>query len=148
MREKENIVSIQETALRLQKIRRNARMTQEEFAEELDISVSAYKKLKRAERQISVDVLRRMEQKFRVSADYILFGEQENLDKVWEALLNCSEQDKMFLLLRLMDYFTRVKERQYLTQDMQSIYDEKLLRILKEMDTQDKNDKKYFNTGR
>lgn len=133
MRKRENVSLKQEVAVRLREIRKSTGFTQERFAEILDLSVSAYKKLESGENQISIESLRKIEEQFKVSSDYMIFGKREDVDEVWKSLLNCSEQDKMFVLLRLLNYFTRIKEGQYLLQEEQSIYDEKLLKFLKEM---------------
>ena len=61
-------------------------------------------------------------------------GEQQNREEVWKAIINCSEKDKMYLLFRLVNYFTRLGTAKFLTQDVQAIYDKEFLEVLKEMD--------------
>ena len=129
-----NIAAKQQVAARLREIRKSTGMTQEKFAELLELSVSAYKKVESGENHISIECLRKIEQELRISSDYMLFGKQCDVDEAWKMLLNCSERDKMFLLLRLVSYFSAVRQGQYLTHDMQSICDEPLLNLLKEMD--------------
>lgn len=129
-----NIAAKQQVAARVREIRKSTGMTQEKFAELLELSVSAYKKIESGENHISIDCLRKIEQELHISSDYILFGKQCDVDEAWKMLLNCSERDKMFLLLRLVSYFSAVRQGQYLTQDMQSVCDEPLLNFLKEMD--------------
>lgn len=134
MRRSEKPTEKQEVAARLREIRKSTGLTQEKFAELLELSLSAYKKVEGAENNISIDSLRKMGQQFNISSDYVLFGKQGDVDEVWKLLLNCSERDKLFLLLRLINYFSIVKQGQYLSQDAQSICDEQLLTFLKEMD--------------
>lgn len=134
MRKNENLTEKQKIAARLREIRKSTGLTQEKFAELLELSLSAYKKVEGAENHISIDSLRKIGQQFNVSSDYVLFGKQEDVDEIWKLLLNCSERDKLFLLLRLINYFSIVKQGQYLSRDAQSICDEQLLNFLKEMD--------------
>lgn len=134
MRKKEDVTQKQEIAARLREIRKNSGLTQEKFAEILELSLSAYKKVESAENQISIDSLRKIEEQLKVSSDYVLFGKREDVDEIWKAILNCSECDKMVTLFRLLNYFTTVKGTRYATQDEQSICDERFLKLLKEMD--------------
>ena len=134
MRKGETTIQKQEVATRLREIRMNSGYTQERFAEIIDISLSAYKKLESAENQISIDCLRKIERQLKVSADYVLFGEHRDREEVWKAILNCSEQDKLYLLFRLANYFTKLSKGKFLTQDVQAIFDKEFLEILKEME--------------
>ena len=134
MRRSENTSQKQAIASRLREIRKNSGLTQEKFAEILELSLSAYKKIESAENQISIESLRKIHEQLKVSSDYVLFGKKEDVDEVWKLLLNCSEQDKLYLLLRLYTYFTKFKESKYTLQEEQTIYDEQLLNFLKEMD--------------
>ena len=99
-----------EVAARLRQIRKSMGMTQEEFAEILEISEGGYKKLERAENHISIEGVRKLERELRVSSDYLLFEKREDVDEIWKMILNCSEEDKMCLLMRLMTYFIKTKE--------------------------------------
>lgn len=98
------------SAFRLRQIRENAGYTQEAFAEILDMTVSAYKKVESGENQVSLASLRKLYEKMSVSADFVLFGKKQGLNETWEGILNCSETDKMFLFLRLLIYFTNDKK--------------------------------------
>ena len=122
-----------ERAVRIRTIRKNAGLTQEEFAERIGISVSAYKKVETGENQISMDCLAQMEQQMNISSDYVLFGKKVEVEEAWKGFMSCSERDKMFLLLRMLNYFTKVKEGKYATQDTQAVYDEKIMKFLKDM---------------
>lgn len=109
MRKKTNLSDKFEVAERLRKIREGAGYTQERFAELLEISLSAYKKVESANTQVSLDAMRKRHKKLNVSADYILFGETPNPNDVWKLALNCTDHDKMLLLLRLFSYFSAAK---------------------------------------
>lgn len=98
-----------QSALRLRQIRDGANLTQEEFAEILGISASAYKKVESGENQVSLPCLKKLHDVMNVSTDYVLYGDKENLDNTWYMISNCSEQDKMLLCLRLLSYFTKIK---------------------------------------
>lgn len=91
-----------QSAIRLRQVRKNARLTQERFAELLDISVSAYQKIERGENQISIYNLVHINQLLGVSADFLLFGDQQGISLTWNQIMHCSEVDKMYLLLRLL----------------------------------------------
>ena len=133
-----------EAAARLRQIRMNTGLTQEKFAELMEISLSAYKKIESAENQISIKGLRKLEKKLKVSSDYVLFGKTENADDVWEMILNCSEYDRMILLIRLIQYYVRVKGKQDPEAEEQKDYDEEMLKILKEIQGKT-NDTECFN---
>ncbi len=123
-----------ETAGRIREVRLKAGLTQEKMAELLEISLSAYKKIESAENQISIDGLRKLEKELRASADYVLFGEQEGIESLWETLLNSEEYDKLRILIRLVNYFSRNKSSGYITVEEQTDYGDKLLNVLREMD--------------
>ncbi len=114
-------------ANRLRKIRMSAGLTQEQFAELLDVSLSAYKKIESSENQISINGLRKIVTELNVSADYVLFGKYENFEDTWKMVMNCSEDDKLFLLFRLINYFTTVKEGKYCDHKDQAKYDGNIL---------------------
>lgn len=59
-----------QSAQRLRHIRESAELTQEQFAEILGISVSAYKKVESGENNISLASLRCLHKEMSVSADY------------------------------------------------------------------------------
>ncbi len=61
-----------EKALRLKAVREALNYTQEEFANKINISLSAYKKIESAENNISVNVLNNLKKEFHISADLIL----------------------------------------------------------------------------
>ena len=72
--------------------------------------MSAYKKVESGENQISIASLKNLHKEMYVSTDFVLFGRKQDLDEVWKDILNCSEADKLFIVLRLLVYFTEVKK--------------------------------------
>ena len=134
MRRKDDVAAKKEIAARLREIRSGLGMTQEQFSEILELSVSAYKKIESGENQISIECLRKLEQKLKVSSDYVLFGRRADVENVWKQIMNCTDQAKMLTLCRLMNSFVAVKGGQYLTQEVQSMYDKKLFEYIEEKD--------------
>lgn len=108
---------MEESANRLREIRLNMGISQEKFAEYLDISLSAYKKIESAENGISVKILRRLKEKFNISSDFLLYGDYKNLDDALEIIQNCSEADKMKIFLRLIKYFVNDKKQIFVDSD-------------------------------
>lgn len=125
MSKKNVVIEKFQCACRLRQIRENAGLTQENFSEILGISLSAYKKVESGENQVSISCLRNLHNEMNVSADYVLFGKNQNMEGAWETVLNCTEVDKMLLMLRLMMYFTNLKKSIFpLKEDQLVKYDE------------------------
>lgn len=122
-----------QSACRLRQIRENAGMTQERFAEVLGISVSAYKKVESGENQISISSLRKLYNEMQVSADYVLFGRKQDMSEVWKSIMNCAEEDKMLMFMRLMVYFTGVKKETFPRKDEYSKEEEEILNLMKRL---------------
>jgi len=122
-----------DTAARIRDIRDKAGLTQEKFAERLGISLSGYKKIENAENQISVNGLRKLKQKFHVSADYVLFGADESMDGMWDQIQGCSDSEKMFLLVKLLYYFMRTRDSALCLQDGENDVDKALIHVMDEI---------------
>lgn len=122
-----------QSAVRLRQIRESANLTQEKFAEILGISLSAYKKVESGENQISLLCLGKLHKAMKISTDYILYGDKENLDDIWCMILNCSEYDKMFLFLRLLSYFTKIKGAMFPSRDNQSKEDKEIMQFFRKL---------------
>ena len=86
---------------RLRDIRSQLNLTQEQFAEKLDISTQLYKKMEIGENNISLNTLNKMKDKLNFSTDYLLFGERDTLVDVWDKALTLESIDKQLLLLKL-----------------------------------------------
>lgn len=96
---KENFVKYSK---RLYRIRETMGYSQEKFAEDIRISNTMYKKIEKGETSLSTKHLCRLNEVYGISSDYILYGEKNiNLKKVSQFIVNCTEDDKMYLLLYL-----------------------------------------------
>ncbi len=93
--------SKKEVGKRLREMRCKMNLTQEKFAELLDISTQLYKKMESGENNISISTLKKMKKKFNFSADYLLFGEKDSLIEVWDKTLALHSMEKELLLLKL-----------------------------------------------
>ena len=93
--------SKKEVGKRLRDIRCKLNLTQEGFAEMLDISTQLYKKMELGENNISLNTLNKMKDKLDFSADYLLFGERDTLVDVWNRASTLESMDKQILLLKL-----------------------------------------------
>lgn len=130
MRTKDNSPERRALANRVHNLRIDCGNTQEQFAEILGISVSALKKIESGENQISIESLRRLENKLNVSADYLIFGKKADAHELWRDILNCTESDKFFLMMRLVYYFTNIKKLTYCESKIQKKYDQNILQIM------------------
>lgn len=130
MSKKDTLGERLQSACRLRRIRENAKLTQEQFAEVLGISASAYKKVESGENHISLSSLKNLHRERNVSADYILFGEMQDIEAVWGNVLNCSETDKLFILLRLLVYFTEAKKATYPLKEEKTKEEQELWRLI------------------
>lgn len=115
---------------RIRQLRLDCGETQERFAEILEISVSALKKIESGENQITIDGIRRLEHRLNVSADYLIFGKKNDVNKIWTDILNCTENDKFLLMMRLYYYFTEIKNTTFYDVEIQKKYDENIIRVI------------------
>ncbi len=66
---------------RIRILRKTRGLSQEELAEELDVSIKHMSRIERDEVAFSVEILKRIAQYFNVSSDYILRGWKRCLSK-------------------------------------------------------------------
>lgn len=104
---------------RIKQVRKQLGLTQEAFAEALDISYSAYKKLESGENIPSVDTLFKFKKKFHISSDYILFGELNSADDNWNHFLNSSVQEQAELYYRILYYYSHIQTINFLSEQEQ-----------------------------
>jgi transcriptional regulator with XRE-family HTH domain len=86
-------------SLRLSKIRKDKKMTQQVMADTIGIHVSQIKRYESGDTQPSLDVLRKIAIALNISADLLLFDEGErdlpnNLQLKFEAVSQMSEEDQ------------------------------------------------------
>lgn len=100
-----------EIAKRLRAIRKENGYTQAKFAEILDISYDGYKKIEKGDTRISIDKLVLIEERFNISAEYIIFGNKPKFDDVWKDVNCLPEHDKFRMMMRLAFYFIKIKKK-------------------------------------
>lgn len=105
--------------------------TQKQFAERLGMSREGYQKLERGENNISLEVLEKLKTIYGVSADYLLYGEFQDEEKMWYMLKNCSETTKLEMLIRLIGYFTTSRNSSFPEKEFD------FEKLFKEMETWD-----------
>lgn len=66
-------------------------ITQEAFAEEIDISISYYQKLERGTRGCSLDILVLLAEHLNVTTDYLLTGKRSHADEIKDVLRTSSQ---------------------------------------------------------
>ena len=74
----------------IQEARMTRGITQEEFAEEIDVSPSYYQKLERGVRTCSLDILVTIAEHLNVSTDYLLTGQRSSTKEIKKALMESS----------------------------------------------------------
>lgn len=92
--------------IRIKEIRLFFGLTQKQFAESLGMSREGYQKLERGVNNLSLDVLERMKRIYGVSSDYLLFGDSKDTETMWGIVQGCSENTKLEIVVRLIEYFT------------------------------------------
>lgn len=124
----------QQIATKIRLIREQAGYTQEQFSELLGISVSALKKIESGENQVSVACLRKLNDTMSVSADWVLFDKKVDVDTAWESIENCSETDKLYLLLKLIHYFTGIKKTVHTAFEEQLQHSEEIKQFIEHLE--------------
>ena len=74
----------------IQEARMTRGITQEEFAEEIDVSPSYYQKLEQGVRTCSLDILVSIAEHLNVSTDYLLTGKRSSTKEIKKALMESS----------------------------------------------------------
>lgn len=100
-------------ANRLRGVRISNRLTQEKMAERLDVAYSTYQRMESGRNNITISHLEKLNKKFGVSADYILFG-KINDEKHFELEFEGSDNKAKFsMLLRLMAHLCNLSPDAY-----------------------------------
>ncbi len=119
-----------ETGKRLKEVRIGLELTQEAFAERLEISVTLYKKMENGSYNISVKTLRKLREVAGISIDYIMFGEGQKYEDIWLLLQNAENKTKLKMLLRLLIYFGYDIEECYREQETEKKYSELIDKLI------------------
>lgn len=128
-------------------IRHQLSLTQEQFAEILDISTQLYKKMESGENNITLNTLNKMKNKLNFSADYLLFGEKETLIEIWDKALTLESMDKQILLFKLFCEVS-LNNSQVEFGEAADKYTKVFEKIKEMLDDLDKDGKENPNTGR
>ncbi len=120
------------TGERLRKIRESKKCSQESFAFELGMSLTNYSKMERGEYNVALTTLNKLHDKYHVSADYLLFGEDKKPEQVLYEIHNLNDTQKLRILLRLFEYFGIEKERHYTEKRREETIMEKIERFMSE----------------
>ena len=80
-----------DSGLRIQKLRRQSGMTQEQLAGKVNISTSTLGKIERGIQSPSIDLMVELSSLFGVSLDYIILGKMVQMDEVRKRILAMAE---------------------------------------------------------
>lgn len=88
-----------ETGNRIRECRQMKHLTQEQAAEALSVSIKHYSEIERGITGLSFDMFIRLCELYSVSADFLLFGKQEDLSpQLLSKLNNCPAKKKNQIL--------------------------------------------------
>lgn len=93
-----------EIGSRLRVIRENLGRSQAEFAELLDISDEHYRKLESGSAGLTIEKVRILYEKLNIDPSYLLVGKPAEEFDLEKYLVNCSKEQRDFLLRRCLDY--------------------------------------------
>lgn len=100
---------ILEQSIRLKKSRLIRGLSIEEFSEEIGMSVSGYQKVERGQNAVSKRLLKSIWEKYNISSDFILYGEQQDVKKLVAMTEGLRDTDKLYILWNLAKYFVLSK---------------------------------------
>ena len=101
----QNNLNKSKIADRIRTLRKENNYTQEFLAENLSISVSAYRKKEYAVSSFSTEDVLALHKLYEVSCDYILLGKETDTDALWQEISCTSDAKKLSYLLKLTEYF-------------------------------------------
>ena len=81
---------------------------------------------------MALTTLNKLHDKYHVSADYLLFGEDKKPEQVLYEIHNLNDTQKLRILLRLFEYFGIEKERHYTEKRREETIMEKIERFMSE----------------
>lgn len=87
--------------LKIERVKRD--MTQEEFAEEIGVNDSTYKKTEREVLPASIDLLLHVKRYTGYTIDYFLSDARSELDRAWSLVADCSDMDKIIIFMKLVN---------------------------------------------
>lgn len=101
--------NVKSIGLRVRREREKIRITREQLAEAIDMSVYYVGQIERGERQMSVPTLIKVCHFLSVSADYILFGEYSSKENILMLLKDCTPEQVDFIKDLLQQLIPRLK---------------------------------------
>lgn len=93
--------NIEESAKRLKELRRNKKVTQEQVANDLQISVDTVRKNEQGVRGLSIDIAKLYAEYYETSIDFIISGKVE-LNNQMSEMLKKYPTDKQNMALRIL----------------------------------------------
>ncbi len=93
--------NIEESAKRLKELRRNKKVTQEQVANDLQISVDTVRKNEQGVRGLSIDIAELYAEYYETSIDFIISGKVE-LNNQMSEMLKKYPTDKQNMALRIL----------------------------------------------
>lgn len=96
---------------RLQEVREYRGYSQDEFAEAINIGVEHYRKLENGMYGIQAEKFLALYNKYGIDPTYLITGKSENSRDIIRILSNCSKEERVELLRRIMEYTLRLAEK-------------------------------------
>lgn len=103
-----------EIGSRIRDIRNSMNYTQLNMADELGISLSAYKKIESGIMMVPIQTLKYFKENYGISSDYILSGKLHNLHDVDKITEEMTEDEREEIYNELLDYFVNQKKKTYI----------------------------------
>ena len=93
---------------RLQEIRRCSGLTQEQFAETLDVGVEHYRKLESGMYGLQPEKMFTLYETYRIDPTYLISGETRQSFDFDSYIMNCEKKEKDILIDRMLAYIRRI----------------------------------------
>ena len=98
----------EEMGMRIRAARKKLKLTQEQASECCDITASFYGNIERGDKIMSVETLVKVSKGLSVSADYILFGEEEEDDSVRQLIESTQKRSNESQFKKYMDIMAAI----------------------------------------
>ena len=99
---------------RIREIRESIGYTQTNMADELEISLSAYKKIESGIMTVTVQILKIFKEKYCISSDFILFGKVGSINNIDMVIQDMTDEEREDIYNELLDYFVNQKKKVYI----------------------------------
>ena len=98
---------------RIREIRNCLDYTQANMADEMEISLSAYKKIESGTMMVTIPMLKFFKENYGISSDYILFGKINNIHNIDQMIEDMTDEEREEIYNELLDYFVNQKKKTY-----------------------------------